>query len=111
AALDAAARRRQPSAGLSFHSDRGSEYVAAAFRDRVQAWGMRQSSSHRGPAENAHLESFFHSLKAEVIHGARFTTEQALRRAIAGYIRYYNEHRLHSALGYRSPIDFEWRAA
>jgi putative transposase len=109
--LDAAARRRRPQAGLIFHSDRGSEYAATAFRARVLAWRMRQSSSQRGPAENAHMESFFHSLKAEVIHGTEFGSEQALRKAVAGYIRYYNRNRLHSALGYRSPIDFEVQAA
>ena len=109
--LEAAVRRRRPAAGLIFHSDRGSEYAATAFRDRVAGWGLRQSATQRGPGENAHMESFFHSLKAEAIHGVRFATDAALRRTVAQYIRYYNQHRLHSALGYRSPIDFEAAAA
>jgi transposase InsO family protein len=57
------------------------------------------------------MESFFHSLKAEVIHGARFETEQVLRLALRGYFRYYNYWRLHSALRYRAPADFEARVA
>jgi transposase InsO family protein len=109
--LEAAVRRRRPAAGLIFHSDRGSEYVAMAFRDHVVAWGLRQSSTHRGPGENAHMESFFHTLKAEAVHGIRFATDAALRRTVAQYIRYYNQHRRHSALGYRSPVDFEAAAA
>jgi len=109
--LDAAARRREPREGLVFHSDRGSEYSAAAFRDRLITLGMRQSSAQRGPEDNAHMESFFHSLKAEVIHGARFATEEELRCVVTRYIRYYNHRRLHSSLRYRSPVDFEARAA
>jgi len=109
--FDAAVRRRRPAPGLVSHSDRGSEYVAAAFRDRLQAVGVRQSSAQRGPKDNAHMESFFHSLKAEVIHGAVFPSEAALRTVIRQYVRYYNRRRLHSALRYRSPIDFEAQAA
>lgn len=109
--LDAAVRRRRPPRGLIFHSDRGSEYVAAAFRDRLVALGLRQSSAQRGPEDNAHVESFFHSLKAEVVHGAQFATETALRHALHRYVRYYNHRRLHSALGYRSPVAYESQAA
>ncbi len=57
------------------------------------------------------MESFFHSLKAELIHGARFATEAKLRAELGRYVRYYNHRRLHSALGYRSPVDYESRAA
>jgi putative transposase len=109
--LDAAAHRRRPEQGLIFHSDRGSEYVAAAFRTRVARLGLQQSSTQRGPEDNAHMESFFHSLKAELIHGEHFGSERALREAVAQYVHYYNGRRLHSALGYCSPIDFEARAA
>jgi transposase InsO family protein len=72
--LDAAVRRRRPARGLIFHSDRGSEYVGATLRDRLRALGIRQSSALRGPEDNAHMESFFHSLKAELVHGARFVS-------------------------------------
>ena len=109
--LDAAVRRRRPARGLIFHSDRGSEYAASSFRDRLAALGLRQSSAHGGPEENAHMESFFHSLKAELIHGAQFATEGELRREVARYMRYYNHRRIHSALGYLSPVDYESRAA
>ena len=109
--LDAAVRRRRPPGGLIFHSDRGSEYVAAAFRDRLVALGLRQSSALRGPEDNAHMESFFHSLKAEVIHGVHFATEAVLRTALRRYIQYYNHQRLHSALAYQSPVHYESRAA
>jgi transposase InsO family protein len=109
--LDAAVRRRQPDHGLIFHSDRGSEYVAARLRDRLRTLGIRQSAACRGPAENAHMESFWHSLKAEVLHGTRFATEDDLRQDLARYIHYYNHRRLHSALGYRSPVDYEQCAA
>ena len=109
--LDAAVRRRRPPRGLVFHSDRGSEYVGATLRDRLRALGIRQSSALRGPEDNAHMESFFHSLKAELVHGARFETETALRQSIAGYVRYYNHRRIHSALAYRSPVDYESCAA
>jgi transposase InsO family protein len=111
AVLDAAVRRRQPSSDLIFHSDRGSEYAATAFRDRLAELGIQQSSALRGPKDNAHMESFFHSLKAEVIHGDRFDTETALRSELQRYIWYYNHRRLHSALGYRSPVDYECQAA
>jgi transposase InsO family protein len=109
--LDAALRHRRPSPGLIFHSDRGSEYVAGALRIRLAALGIRQSSAWRGPADNAHMESFFHSLKAELLHGTQFTSVETLRRALQGYIRYYNHHRRHSALGYQSPVDYERRVA
>ena len=79
-ALEAAIRRRHPPRGLIFHSDRGSEYGALALRDRLVARGYRQSAARRGPEDNAHMESFFHSLKAELIHETRFATPDALRR-------------------------------
>ena len=75
------------------------------------ALGVRQSSALRGPEENAHMESFFHSLKAELIHGARFATGAELRAELGRYVRYYNHRQLHSALGHRSPVDYESRAA
>lgn len=109
--VNAAVRRRRPRPGLIFHSDRGSEYVATALHDRLVALGIRQSAALRGPEDNPHMESFFHSLKAEALHGERFRSSQELRAAIARYVRYYNHRRAHSALGYRSPVDYEHSAA
>jgi transposase InsO family protein len=109
--LDAALHRRRPRAGLIFHSDRGSEYAAARFRDRLVACGVRQSATRRGPGDNAHMESFFHSLKAELVHGASWDTEAALRAALRRYMHYYNHQRRHSALNYQSPVDYEAHAA
>lgn len=110
--LAAALRRRRPDAGLIFHSDRGSEFQGAPVRARLAASGVRQSMTRGGaPGENAHMESFFHSLKADVIHGRSFQTVHALRQQLRHYMRYYNYQRLHSSLGYRSPVDYERRAA
>ncbi len=111
AVLAAALRRRRPGAGLIFHSDRGSEYLAQPFRRHLEAHGIRQSASTAGPGDNAHMESFFHSLKAEAIRECHFTMDRELRTALRSYIRYYNATRAHSALGYRSPIAFERQAA
>jgi len=112
AVLDAAVRRRQPPGGLIFHSDRGSEYAADRFRDRLRALGIRQSATRVGrPGDNAHVESFFHSLRAELLHGACFTTDPQLRRALRRYVCYYNHNRRHSALQYQSPVAYESLAA
>lgn len=111
ASLDAAYRRRRPKRGTIFHSDRGSEYSAATLRDRVTTLGLVQSMGRAGtPADNAHMESFFHTLKAELVHGRRFQSDAELRENLRRYVHYYNHHRLHSALEYRSPVDFERRA-
>jgi putative transposase len=94
-------------AGVIFHSDRGSEYMGAPFCTHVARLGFVQSASVRGPADNAHMESFFHSLKAELTRGVVFAGDGHLRRELAQYVRYYNTTRLHSSLGYHSPLAFE----
>ena len=104
-------RARGVTPGVIFHSDRGSEYLAAPFRACVEALGLLQSASTRGPEDNAHMESFFHSLKAELTRGVHFSNARVLRCQLRRYIRYYNRIRMHSALGYHSPIAFEARAA
>ena len=112
AVVDAALRRRQPMRGLIFHSDRGSEFLGTPFRQRLASRGIQQSMTRGGaPDENAHMESFFHSLKAELTHGRSFTTVTELRQALRRYVRYYNHQRLHSSLGYQSPVDYERAAA
>ena len=110
-AVLAVAVRRRPPGGVIFHSDRGSEYMGAAFCTRVQQYGMLQSANVSGPGDNAHAESFFHTLKAELTRGVSFGTELALRAQLQRYIRYYNTIRLHSSLNYRSPLAFERQAA
>lgn len=109
AVLRQAARNRS-ARGVIFLSDRGSEYLGAPFCAQVTALGFFQSASVRGPGDNAHAESFFHSLKVEAIRGETFTSERQLRACLTRYIHYYNHTRLHSALHYRSPIAFEGKA-
>lgn len=110
AVLTRAARGRC-TRGVIFHSDRGSEYMGAPFCARVAALGMLQSANVRGPGDNAHAESFFHSLKAELTRGVVFDSERLLRHQLTQYMRYYNTIRLHSGLAYLSPLAFERRAA
>ena len=112
AVIEAALRRRRPAAGRIFHSDRGSEYLGAPLRHRLTTSGIRQSMTGGGaPSENAHIESFFHSLKADLVHGRQFQTVGELRQQLRRYLQYYNHQRLHSALNYRSPVDYERGAA
>ncbi len=95
-------------AGLIFHSDGGVEYSGYAFRTRLAALGINQSMKRpREIGDNAFIESFFHSMKAEATHARTFANGHALREAVSSYIRRYNLTRLHSSLGYRSPINYE----
>ncbi|MGH2362197.1 MAG: IS3 family transposase [bacterium] len=99
---------RRPRAGLLFHTDRGIEYAAYAFRERLAELGVTQSMNRPGGlADNAHVESFFHSMKSDIIHGAQFADERTLARAVRRYIPSYNGRRLHSSLDYRSPVAYE----
>lgn len=112
AALNRALLRRHPGPGLIFHSDRGVEFSAYALRARLAALGIIQSMKRpREIGDNAFIESFFHSMKADAIHAHSFADDQALLNAVSKYIRRYNRSRLHSSLGYRSPIDYERCAA
>src|SRR4029453_5785100 len=112
AVWNAALRRRRPAAVLIFHSDRGSEFQGTPVRMRLAASGVRQSMTRgSAPGENAHMGSFFHSLKADGIHGRSFLMVAYLRRQLRRYVRYYNYQRLHSSLDYQSPVDYERRAA
>ena len=63
------------------------------------------------PSDNAHAESFFHSLKAEAIHGVDFKDDRALRQCLRSYVWFYNYQRMHSSLGYQTPVAFETKAA
>jgi transposase InsO family protein len=106
AALNRALLRRHPGRGLIFHSDRGVEFCAYAFRTRLAALGIIQNMKRpREIGDNAFIVSFFYSTKADAMHGQSFEDDHALLTTLAKYIRRYNRSRLHSALGYRSPID------
>ena len=108
AALRVALAKRRPPAGLVFHSDRGSEYAGYLYRDRLAGLGIVQSMNRpKNMTDNAFVESFFHSLKSEAIHGHPKRPAAGLDTVVRRYIARYNRTRLHSALAYRSPIDFE----
>ncbi len=112
AALNRALARSRPGPGLIFHSDRGVEYSAYAFRARLAALGIIQSMKRpREITDNAFVESFFHSLKSDVIHGNTFDDDCALSQVIRRYVRRYNRTRLHSSLGFKAPLAFEHNAA
>ncbi len=109
AALDQALMRRSPAPGLVHHTDRGSQYTSAEYRERLRAHGIDASMSRVGDCwDNAVAESFFATLKKELVHGCAFQTRTEAYDAIADYIEnYYNAVRRHSAIGYRTPVEME----
>jgi transposase InsO family protein len=107
-ALANALRRRRPPAGVIFHSDRGIEYAAHDLGRRLTSNGFLQSMNRpHHMNDNAHMESFFHSLKSERLYGLTFATDRDLETELVRYMAFYNRVRLHSSLGYRSPVSFE----
>jgi transposase InsO family protein len=100
--------RRRPEAGLIFHSDRGSQYCSHAFQAALTAYGMRSSMSRKADCwDNAPTESLWGSLKTARIHGRRFATRRAAMDEVIDWLTFYNHRRLHSTLGYVSPMQFE----
>ena len=109
AAWGMATTQRQPPANLVFHSDRGVQYASHDYRHALQNAHAIASMSRKGNCyDNAAMESFWSTLKQELIYRRHFKTRAEARQAIFDFIEvFYNRRRLHSSLGYRSPIDFE----
>jgi putative transposase len=101
--------KRKPAQGLIFHSDRGSQYASDNYRETLKTHGVKASMSKKGDCwDNAVAESFFHTLKIELIHHCDFATREEARTAIFEYIEvFYNRQRLHSSNGYEAPLVFE----
>ena len=113
AALRMAISAQRPSAGLIHHSDRGVQYASTDYRKLMQSAGLRASMSRKGDCyDNAPMESFFHTLKTELVHYRHYATRAEATRDIFAYIEgFYNRTRRHSAIGYISPIEMELKAA
>ena len=108
-ALEKALRERRPGPGLVHHSDRGAQYAHAEYLRTLHKHGIVPSVSRPGsPRDNANCESFFRTLKREEVDAKEFRDLEDLRVNLAAFIDgYYNQERLHSALGYRPPSEFE----
>lgn len=107
-ALEMAVAQRQPAPGLVHHSDRGVQYAAQDYQAALAGHGMLCSMSRKGNVwDNAPAESFYGTLKAELVH-ARWPTREQARREVFEYLEvFYNRRRLHSSLGYQSPALYE----
>lgn len=108
-ALTAALRQRTPSPGLVHHSDRGSQYASGDYQALLAAHGLVGSMSRRGNCwDNAVAESFFSTLKIELVYTTDWATRADARSAVFEYLEiFYNSYRRHSSLGYLSPVAFE----
>jgi putative transposase len=108
-ALQMALAQRRPDPGLIWHSDQGSQFVSLAFGQQARAAGIAQSMGSRGDCyDNAVAESFFATLKKELVHGRSWPSKAELRTEVFEYIEvFYNRRRRHSTLGFLSPAQFE----
>ena len=113
-ALLMACFRRRPEPGLIFHSDRGSQYCSAQFQQTLTTWGIRSSMSRKGDCwDNAPTESLWGHLKTACVHDRRFVTRDQAQQTVMDWMGFYNHSRLHSSLGFQSPMQYEqrWLAA
>ena len=112
AALTMAIRQQRPQDGLIHHSDRGVQYASRAYRDALTGAGITASMSRKADCyDNAPMESFFHTLKTELVHHHQYQTCAEARRDIFAFIEgFYNRTRLHSAIGYIAPTEMELKA-
>jgi putative transposase len=100
--------RRHPAPGLIFHSDRGSQYCSHSFQDALASYGMLPSMSRKGNCwDNAPTESLWGSLKVGRLYGKKFATQREAMDEVIDWLTFYNHRRLHSTLGYVSPMRFE----
>lgn len=108
-ALSMALHSRRPAPGLVHHSDQGSQYTSGAYQDQLRQAGLTPSMSRKGmPYDNAVVESFFSSLKQELVHHERFSDREQASMKLFDYIEvFYNRQRLHSSLGFRSPAQID----
>jgi putative transposase len=113
AALRMAISAKRPGAGLIHHSDRGVQYASSEYRNALQSAGFSASMSRKGDCyDNAPMESFFHTLKTELVHHTQYATRADATRDIFAYIEgFYNRTRRHSAIGYISPVEMELKKA
>jgi transposase InsO family protein len=113
AALTMAIQRRRPAPGLTHHSDRGRQYAAGDYRKILQAAAITQSMSRKANCwDNAPMESFFGTLKTELVHRHNYPDRDTARRDLFAYIEgYYNRRRIHSAIGYITPEQADRKSA
>jgi len=107
-ALQMALLHQSVQPGCLFHSDQGIEYAAYEFRDLLESAGIKRSMSRKGtPLDNAAVESFFHTMKAELVHQQSFGDQIEATAHIMAYIEFYNRERLHTSLNFKSPSEYE----
>ena len=112
-ALEMAAGRRHPGPGLLHHSDRGGQYASDEYQEKLDSYGMKCSMSREANCwDNAAMESWFHTLKVELVNHRYYQSRRQAKADIFEYIEvFYNHRRSHSALGYRPPAEYEMRKA